>query len=88
MKASSSDVPFEIPDSCISITATVTGSVWSISVKPGDRVEVGDNLVVVEAMKMEIAIDTDEAGRVREVLCTQGTSVKAGQVLIILEIEE
>ena len=39
----------------------------------------------MEAMKMEIAIEADEAGTVREVLCAQGTSVHAGQALLILE---
>ncbi len=87
-EVSSSDASFEIPDGCIAITATVTGSVWSIAVKPGEQVAIGDNMIVVEAMKMEIAIDADEAGQVREVLCTQGATVKAGQALIILEVEE
>ena len=45
-------------------------------------------LVVVEAMKMEIAIEADEAGVVREVLCAQGSPVKAGQALVILEFED
>ena len=37
---------------------------------------------------MEIAIEADEAGVVREVLCAQGSPVKAGQALLVLEIEE
>jgi urea carboxylase len=65
----------------------VTGSVWSIPVNPGDRVSMGDKLVVVEAMKMEIAIEADEIGVVTEILCAQGSPVKAGQALLILQIE-
>jgi len=65
----------------------VTGSVWAIPVRPGDGVAMGDQLVVVEAMKMEIAIEADEIGVVKEVLCSQGSPVKAGQALLILELE-
>jgi urea carboxylase len=85
---SSSDAPFEVPHGCIAIASPVTGSVWAVPVRPGDRVEVGANLVVVEAMKMEIAIESDEVGVVRELLCAQGSPVKAGQALVILELED
>jgi urea carboxylase len=86
-EVSSSDAPFEVPHGCIAVASPVTGSVWSIPVQPGDRVEIGDKLVVVEAMKMEIAIECDETGVVREVLCAQGSPVKAGQALAIVELE-
>ncbi len=86
-EASSSDAPFDVPAGCIAIASPVTGSVWAIPVQPGDRVTIGDKLVVVEAMKMEIAIEADEIGVVREMLCAQGSPVKAGQALLILEIE-
>ena len=69
------------------MASPVTGSVWDIPVKVGQRVNIGDNLVVVEAMKMEIAIEADEAGSVKEVLCSQGSPVKAGQALVILQLE-
>jgi len=86
-EVSSSDAPFDVPQGCIAVASPVTGSVWAIPVKPGDRVATGDKLVVVEAMKMEIAIEADEIGVVKEVLCSQGSPVKAGQALLILEIE-
>ena len=85
--ASSSDAPFDVPQGCIAVASPVTGSVWSIPVNPGDRVSMGDKLVVVEAMKMEIAIEADEIGVVTEILCAQGSPVKAGQALLILQIE-
>jgi urea carboxylase len=85
--ASSSDAPFDVPQGCIAVASPVTGSVWSIAVNPGDRVSMGDRLVVVEAMKMEIAIEADEIGVVKEILCAQGSPVKAGQALLMLQIE-
>jgi urea carboxylase len=87
-EVSGSDAPFDIPEGCIAVASPVTSSVWKISVKPGDRVEPGDELVVVEAMKMEIAIESDEEGVVEEVLCSQGSSVHAGQALVILRLNE
>jgi urea carboxylase len=86
-EASSSDAPFDVPHGCIAVASPVTGSVWEIPVKPGERVETGDKLLVVEAMKMEIAIEADEIGVVTEVLCARGSPVKAGQAVVILKIE-
>ncbi len=87
-EAASSDAPFDLPHGCIAIESSVTGSVWEILVEPGERVAIDDHLVVVEAMKMEIAINASAAGRVQDVLCAQGSPVKAGQALIIIELEE
>jgi urea carboxylase len=86
-EASSSDAPFDIPKGCIAIACPVTSNVWQIPARPGDRVEVGDVLVIVEAMKMEIAIESDEAGTVEEILCMQGAPVHAGQALVILRLD-
>ncbi len=87
-EAATSDAPFTVPEGCIAVASSVTGSVWEVPVKPGDRVAIDDELVIVEAMKMEIAIAADECGIVREVLCSQGSPVKAGQALVILELVE
>jgi urea carboxylase len=84
---SASDAGLEIPQGCMAVASSVTGSVWELAVKPGDKVEVGDPLLIVEAMKMEITIAADEAGRVREVLAAQGSPVSAGQAIVILEPE-
>ncbi len=85
--AASGDAAIDIPAGCLAIASPVTGSVWQISVEPGQRVAVGDELLVVEAMKMEIPIEADEAGEVVELLVAQGASVHAGQALIILRPE-
>jgi len=87
-EVSGSDAPFDIPAGCMAVASPVTSSVWKISVKVGDRVAAGDELLVVEAMKMEIDIESDEDGVVEEILCSQGSSVSAGQALIILRLSE
>jgi len=83
-----SDAPFDVPAGCIAVASPVTGSVWNIPVGIGDRVDIGDALLVVEAMKMEISIEADEAGVIREILCAQGSPVRAGQALMIVELED
>jgi urea carboxylase len=74
----------EIPPGCIAIASPVSGSVWQVGVSAGQRFAADEALLVVEAMKMEIAIAADEAGEVVEVRCAQGDSVTAGETLLVV----
>ena len=85
--AAATDAALDIPPGCIAVASPVTGSVWHIPINAGDRVALDQELVVVEAMKMEIPINADEAGEVVEVLCAQGSPVSAGQALVIIRPE-
>ncbi|MET0532717.1 MAG: urea carboxylase [Steroidobacter sp.] len=76
--------PVTIPVGCEAITSPVTGSVWKQSASVGNRVEAGDELLVVEAMKMEIPIVADTAGEIVELRCEPGRAVVAGDVLVVL----
>jgi biotin carboxyl carrier protein len=67
------------------IIAPMPGKVVRVLVKPGDEVKAKQGLVVVEAMKMENELKAARAGRVRDVLATEGRSVDAGAVLVIVE---
>jgi urea carboxylase len=51
-------------------------------VKPGDVVKSGDKLVILEAMKMEMTIEAEEAGSIEVVYCMPGQMVSTGQVLL------
>jgi len=62
----------------------VHGSVWQVLVEPGQRVAAGDRLLVVESMKMEIAVVAEHAGTVTRVLCRPGLHVAPGQTLLVL----
>lgn len=77
-----------VPDGCEAIPSPVTGSVWKQSVNVGDQVSAGDELLIVEAMKMEIPIVADAAGEVVELRCGPGRAVAAGEVLVILKPSE
>jgi urea carboxylase len=74
-----------VPAGCRALKSPAHASVWNIGVKAGDRVEAGQRLIVVESMKMEIAVATPFAGTVVEILCSQGAQVAAGQALLFLE---
>ena len=63
----------------------MAATVVRIAVKPGDRVEDGDVLIALEAMKMELPIRAPRAGVVRAVNCREGELVQPGQVLIDFE---
>jgi urea carboxylase len=76
--------PDAIPDGCVSVSSPITGNVWQIAVAAGARVSVGDELLVVEAMKMEIPIAADEAGEIIEVRCERGRTISAGETLLVL----
>jgi biotin carboxyl carrier protein len=67
------------------ITAPMPGKVLRILVRPGDDVALRQPLVVVEAMKMENELMSPKAGRVKEVAVTEGQSVEAGRLLVIVE---
>ncbi|ELI9729480.1 biotin attachment protein [Campylobacter fetus] len=66
------------------IRATMSAGVFKILVKVGDTVGKGQTVVVLEAMKMEILVESPSAGVVSEILITQGQSVDDGQILIKL----
>ncbi len=66
------------------VASPVSGSVWKIAVEPGQRVAPGDVLVIIESMKMEIAVTAPAAGRVAELRCSERKAVSAGQTLIYL----
>jgi len=64
------------------VESHVHGSVWQVRVAPGARVARGDVLVVLESMKMEIAIEAPVAGTVVELLVAEGRAVTPGQALV------
>jgi acetyl-CoA carboxylase biotin carboxyl carrier protein len=67
------------------VEAHITGSVWKIEVAVGDQVADGDTLVILESMKMEIPVETEDDGTVAEIRCEEGQSVSEGDVLIVLK---
>lgn len=67
------------------IKAPMPGKVVRVLARPGDAVEPRQGLVVIEAMKMENELRASRAGRVTAVRITEGQSVEAGTLLVIVE---
>ena len=69
----------------IEIKAPMTGKIISIVVNSGDKVKADDEVIIMDAMKMEIPVYASEEGTVKEIKVKEGDSVKTDQVLMILE---
>jgi len=67
------------------IEAHITGNVWKIEVAVGDEVSDGDTVAILESMKMEIPVESEDDGIVKEIRCEEGQSVSEGDVLVVLE---
>lgn len=68
-----------------SLAATMPGQVIAVAVTPGQQVQRGQTLVVLEAMKMEQRITAPEDGTVAAVNCALGDVVERGQVVVEME---
>lgn len=75
------------PDGCEAVRSPITASVWQVHVKRGQPVEAGQRLLVLEAMKMEVAVLAPQSGVVEDLRCTPGGFVTAGQKLVVLRSE-
>uniref|UniRef100_A0A7C1FIG4 Acetyl-CoA carboxylase biotin carboxyl carrier protein subunit n=1 Tax=Caldilinea aerophila TaxID=133453 RepID=A0A7C1FIG4_9CHLR len=74
-----------LPEGELAITAPIPGLVIKTLVNPGDSVEEGQPLVILEAMKMENEIRSIRSGMVKTILVSPGQRVEQNAVLIILE---
>jgi urea carboxylase len=87
----SDDVPpslqLDIPEGCEAVRSPMTANVWQVSVEPGQRVQAGQRILVLEAMKMEVAIVAPSEGIVELVHCAKGVMVTAGQSLATLRVD-
>ena len=66
------------------VKAPLPGTISSVNVKVGDKVNVGDTVVVLEAMKMQNNIEAENSGTVTSILVNQGDSVMEGATLITI----
>ena len=74
----------ELPLGSRAFASHVAGNLWQIKLKVGDTVKEGDVVVIVESMKMEIAVTATSTGTVTQILCTEGMTVSAGQNLLVI----
>ena len=67
------------------VTAPMAGKVIDVKVNVGDTVNEDDDLIILEAMKMEMPIVASTSGTVKEIKCKKGDSVGADDVLVVIE---
>jgi urea carboxylase len=67
------------------VRAEITANVWQVRVEPGQRVEVGDELVILESMKMEIPVTSPVAGTVREIRVAPDDQIQEGDVVAVID---
>ena len=69
------------------IHAEMVSSVWKVLVEPGAPVAAGDTLVILESMKMEIPVLTEQAGTVTELHVVEGEVLQEGDLIATVEGE-
>ncbi|MDP4170952.1 MAG: biotin/lipoyl-containing protein [Bacillota bacterium] len=67
------------------IISTMAGTVLNVLVSEGDNVAIGQEVIVLESMKMEIPIESTDEGSVKELKVNIGDFVNEGDVLVVLE---
>ncbi len=67
------------------IKAHITGTVWKIEVKVGDKIEEGTVVAILESMKMEMPVEAEDEGEIAEILIKEGQPVNEGAPLMTLK---
>jgi biotin carboxyl carrier protein len=67
------------------VKAHITGVVFQITSKAGDKVAAGDPIIVLESMKMEIPVEAPRAGVIREIKVAEGQTVQEGDTVVVLD---
>jgi urea carboxylase len=75
----------QLPEGTHAIRTHVTGTVWKLLVKEGQRVAAGSPAAVVESMKMEFTVEIPIDGTVQQLFCKEGGRVSARQILLVIK---
>lgn len=67
------------------VKSNMAGTVWKILVKVGDKVEAGQDVLILESMKMEIPITAERTGTVRNIKVGEGDFVNDGDLVVEFE---
>ncbi len=67
------------------VTMPMNGKVIAVKAEAGQKVEEDDELVIIEAMKMELPVVAVATGTVKEVKAKVGESYQVGDVLVVIE---
>ncbi len=68
----------------ITVNAHITGTVWKITVQVGDAVSEGQTVAILESMKMEMPVESPEAGKVSAIIAKEGQPIEEGAPILEL----
>jgi biotin carboxyl carrier protein len=68
----------------IKITSEVSGSVWKLLKQVGDTVDAGEEIMLIESMKMEIPVSSETGGRIDAISVAEGEAVTEGQTVAVV----
>ncbi|MCG6207613.1 biotin/lipoyl-binding protein [Rhodopseudomonas sp. HC1] len=74
-----------VPEGAVSIVAPLQGTVVAITVAEGDVVRPGQQLAVLESMKMEHLVAAEQGGRIRRIVTADGVTLMQGEAILYLE---
>lgn len=77
-------IPYKAPDPG-NILSFIPGTVLDILVEPGQKVKKGDDLMLLDAMKMQNQLKSPDNGVVKQIMVNKGDKVSKGTVLLILK---
>jgi biotin carboxyl carrier protein len=63
----------------------MTGTIQDVYVEPGERVTAGDEVLILESMKMEMAVQAPASGTVTEVFVEAGAVVQENDLLLVID---
>ena len=70
------------------LSSEISGSIWKINCKVGDVVETGQDVIVIESMKMEIPVNSNVSGTVVSIFVVEGEMVDEDQKLLELNTKD
>lgn len=70
----------------VDVKTEITGNVWKIEAQVGQAVDEDDAILILESMKMEIPVPSPEAGKVTEILVSEGATIEEGTVVARIEV--
>lgn len=77
-----------VPEGSEAQRATIPGSLWKVLVNVGDKVQRGEEIAILESMKMEFPIVADADGIVEKICFETGEQVDAGQMVVCIKVEK
>ncbi|CDM70289.1 Urea amidolyase [Clostridium bornimense] len=78
----------EIAEGCEAVLTNIPGGVWKILVKEGDEVKAGEEIIILESMKMEFPITAEYSGTIEKIYITVGDQLNAGHLVASIRVKE